>query len=480
MMIDTSQEKYKFNIYVFFIVIAAVWGLAMSILIPVSQVPDEYTHFDGMLQSYGAGNLLKDDLNDFFRPSGMDSMNSGELHPVDSSAYLDAGMKSYKSGLFSYGFGPGIIAIKYLPQAIGFFLGVLLGLPMLICHQLGELTALIFYVIICTIALKKMPFKKEVMLFVMLMPMALQEAGSFSPDVTVNACSFLLTAMIFDFKIRGSRFDSEDGKTDLKKSKIGWKDMIIFAFLTFIVLISKEIYILIAFGIFIVPLDRFYLPIGKKFDLAAFIKKYKIAFIGLLAAIVIILGILCRDFLYVKVLYACILQPGRTFLLFKNSLIGYKDFYLQTLVGFFGWLDSAVSYFYIVIFFMMLTYINLFQSKKSIELQKDFSIRNRIYLIVLSLAIFVFVFISMVSWSFQLAGVDMSLGVPEFRQYLYQVDYMLGVQGRYFIPFLPMLVISFGRGNEPASSKKYTAVQAVYYILSMLIVLRIIFIRYWV
>ena len=478
-MIDTSQEKYKFNIYVFFIVIAAVWGLAMSILIPVSQVPDEYTHFDGMLQSYGAGNLLKDDLNEFFRPSGMDSMNSGELHPVDSSAYLDAGMKSYKSGLFSYGFGPGIIAIKYLPQAIGFFLGVLLGLPMLICHQLGELTALIFYVIICTIALKKMPFKKEVMLFVMLMPMALQEAGSFSPDVTVNACSFLLTAMIFDFKTRGSRFESEDGKTDLK-NKIGWKDMIIFAFLTFVVLISKEIYILIAFGIFIVPLDSFYLPIGKKFDLAAFIKKYKIAFIGLLAAIVIILGILCRDFLYVRVLYACIPHPGRTFLLFKNTLIGYKDYYLQTLVGFFGWLDSAVSYTFVVIFFMMLLYINIFQSKNSIEKQSVFLMKNRVYLIILSGIMFVFVFISMIPWSFYLAGLNLDAGVNEFQQYLYQVDYMLGVQGRYFIPFLPMLVISLGRGNEKENMKKYTIIQAVFYIASMIIILKILLDRYWI
>ena len=464
-MMDNNKKKIKFNIYIFFVIAASVFGLMMSLIIPVSQVPDEYTHFELMLRAYGAEKMYGEDLNEFFRPSGLDSFNSGDIRPVDGNAYMDNGMKSYSEGLFGYGFKPGITAVRFIPQAVGFFAGVLLRLPILICHQLGELTALIFYILICLIALKKMPFKKEVLMFIMLMPMAMQEAGSFSPDVTVNALSFLITAMIFDFKTR--------------EKKVGWKEMIIFALMTGVVLVAKEIYILVAFGIFIVPLDRFSLMIGKKFDLAQFIKKYKILFIVILAAIAVTLGILCRDFRYVKILYASVLQPGRSYLLFKNTLFGYKDFYLQTMVGSFGWLDSGVSYTFVTIFFMMLFYVNLFQSKKSIELQEDFTIGNRIYLVLLSGMMFVFIFISMVSWSFFLAGFNLDVGVAEFRAYLYQIDYMLGVQGRYFIPFLPMLCISLGRGNEAASTKRYTIVQACYYVLSIVLVLRILFIRYW-
>ena len=374
---DNNKKKIKLNIYIFFVIAASVFGLMMSLIIPVSQVPDEYTHFELMLRAYGAEKMYGEDLNEFFRPSGLDSFNSGDIRPVDGNAYMDNGMKSYSEGLFGYGFKPGITAVRFIPQAV------------------------IFYILICLIALKKMPFKKEVLMFIMLMPMAMQEAGSFSPDVTVNALSFLITAMIFDFKTR--------------EKKVGWKEMIIFALMTGVVLVAKEIYILVAFGIFIVPLDRFSLMIGKKFDLAQFIKKYKILFIVILAAIAVTLGILCRDFRYVKILYASVLQPGRSYLLFKNTLLGYKDFYLQTMVGSFGWLDSGVSYTFVTIFFMMLFYVNLFQSKKSIELQEDFTIGNRIYLVLLSGMMFVFIFISMVSWSFFLAGFNLDVGLTSIR-----------------------------------------------------------------
>lgn len=464
-MMENLEKKTKFNIYLFFIIAAALCGLMMSLIIPVSQVPDEYTHFELMLRAYGAEKMYGEDLKEFYRPAGMESFNSGDAHSVNGDAYFGSGMKSYSEGLFGYGFKPGITAVRFIPQAVGFFFGVLFRLPILICHQLGELTALIFYILICLIALKKMPFKKEVLCFIMLMPMAMQEAASFSPDVTVNALCFLLTAMIFDFKVR--------------EKKVGWKEILTFAVLTGIVLVAKEIYILVAFGIFIVPLDKFSLKLGQNFDLAVFIKKYRFLFIGILIMIAVILGILCRDFRYVKVLYAAVLQLGRTFLLFKNTLIGYKDFYLQTLVGSFGWLDSAVSYTFVTVFFMMLFFVNLFQSKKSIELQSDFTTANRIYLVMLSAAIFVFVFISMISWSFYLAGVDFDGGVAEYRSYLYQIDYMLGVQGRYFIPFMPMLIVSLGRGNEAKSMKRYTVIQAVYYVISMLIILRILYVRYW-
>ena len=458
-------KKIKLNIYIFFVLAAMISGLAMSVIIPVSQVPDEYTHFELMLEGFGVEKLYGEDLKEFFRPAGLESFNSGEAHSVDGSAYLEYGMKPYSKGLSGYGVRPGITAVRFLPQAVGFFAGVLLHLPILICHQLSELTALLFYVIICLIALKKMPFKKEVLMFIMLMPMALQEAGSFSPDVTVNALSFLLTAMIFDFKTR--------------EKKVGWKEAVIFAVVMAIVLIAKEIYILVAFGIFIVPLDKFSLKIGRSFDLAAFLKKYKFVLVGVMILAVVMLGILCRDFRYVRVLYASVLQPGRTFLLFKNTLLGYKDFYLQTMVGTFGWLDSAVSFTFVTIFFMMLFYINIFQSEESIRLQEGFTVKNRIYMVILSLMMFGFIFISMISWSFYLAGLDLDAGIPQFRQYLYQIDYMLGVQGRYFIPFLPMLVISLGRGNRPGSMRRYTVIQAVYYVLSAILFLRILYVRYW-
>ncbi len=460
-----KNKEIKFNIYIFFVLTAMVWGLVMSIMIPVSQVPDEYTHFEGMLASYGNKEILREDMDRFFEPSGMSEFNQGNLHPVDSGLYMKTGMESYSKGLFEYGLRPSISAIKYLPIAIGFYFGVLLHLPMIVCHQLGELTALIFYIIFCVIALKKMPFKKEVMLFVMLLPMAIQEAGSFSPDVVVNACSFLITAMILDFRVRDK--------------KVGWKDIIVFALLSLWILIAKMIYVLIPLGIFIVPLDKFELKLGKKIELAAVIKRFKPVFIGLIILMVILVGYICRDFAYFKVLYACILQPGNTFSLFKNTFLGYGDLFIQTLVGSFGWLEIDVSLVFIVIFFIMLFYINVFQTKESIEMQESFTFKNRIVFVIISAAVFGFVLLSMVSWSFFLEGFDLDVPVSVMRSYLPRISYMLGVQGRYFIPFMPMLVSSLGRGNEVKNRKFYTAVQCAFYIGSMMYVIWLLDIRYW-
>ena len=468
-----KNKEIKFNIYIFFVLVAAVLGIAMSIMIPVSQVPDEYTHFEGMLVSYGNKEILREDMDKFFEPSGMNKFNQGNLHPVNQELYNKTGMEKYSKGLFEYGIKPSASAVKYLPAAIGFYLGVMLHLPILICHQLGELTALIFYIIFCVIALKLMPFKKEMLLFVMLVPMAIQEASSFSPDVIVNACAFLITAMILDFKVRDK--------------KVGWKDVIIFALLSMWLMIAKIIYVLIPLGIFIVPLDKFELrlgkklelKLGKKLELASIIKRFKWAFIGLMILAVILVGYVCRDFMYFKVLYACILQPGSTLRIFKNTILGYGDLFIQTLAGSFGWLEVDVSLLFIVTFFIMLFYINVFQSKESIEMQELFSVKNRIYFVVISAAVFGFVLLSMVSWSMELAGFDRDVSVSVMRTYLPQISYMLGVQGRYFIPFMPMLLAALGRGNEIKNRKFYTVIQCVYYIVSMMYVMWILDIRFW-
>ena len=462
---ENLEKKTKFNIYLFLVIAAAVCGLMMSLIIPVSQVPDEYTHFELMLRAYGAEKMYGEDLKEFYRPAGMESFNSGDAHSVDGDAYLNSGMKSYSEGLFGYGFKPGITAVRFIPQAVGFFLGVLLRLPILICHQLGELTALIFYILICLIALKKMPFKKEVLCFIMLMPMAMQQAGSINPDVVVNACSFLLTAMILDFKI--------SDKT------IGWKDMIIMALLCGEIFIAKQIYVLLAAGIFMVPIDKFSLPIGKKFDLAKFIKKRKIICIIAMVVCVAAAGYVMRNGEYFQILTASVLQPGRTLLLIKFTALSLKDYYLQTLVGCFGYLDSFMSYTYIVIFFMMLMYIMLIDYKEELNKMNKLSVANRIFMILIAGSIFILVFMSQINWSFRLAELDMNGGVEYFRQCLYKIEIILGVQGRYFIPALPMLIIPLTSGHEIKSKKVYNIAQICFYAFTVLLVCKTIIGRYW-
>ena len=455
----------KFNIYTFFIIVAAVCGMALSLIVPISQTPDEGMHFYNMLMSYGTMELYAEEVQ-FMESSGMASFNDdNEVKLVDEQAYYDAGMKKYSYDLKLSDFSLSTWALKFWPGAIGFYLGVFLKMPIIVCHQMAELFALIFYIIMGVITLKLIPFRKEVMLFIMLMPMVLQQAGSINPDVIVNSCSFLATAYILHLKFR--------------EKKVGWKDIIILGLLGLELLIAKEIYVLILAGIFIIPLDHFELKIGKKFELAAFIKKSKVLFIVLMVIGAAACVYLLRNSVYGKVLLACIMQPGRTLLLFKFSVQSLKDYYLQTLVGCFGWLDTYVSYVFIMIFCLVLMYIMLFQKKEDIELSSRLTLGNRITFFVIAIAVSMLVFLAMITWSFELTKLDLNADLSAFREYLYKIVIILGVQGRYFIPILPMVLIPLGKGYEYRSKKFYVGVQLLFYLFCLGHVVKIVFVRFW-
>ena len=466
-----KNNKIKINIYVFFMVIAFIWGLGMSLMVPMGQVPDEYTHFGFMLEGFGTNKLYPEDRRNFYEASGLIDV-AQQRAALDRNAYFENGMKQYSLGLSDTGISFHFGAIKYIPGAVGYHLGVLLHLPMLICHQLSELTSLLFYIIICLIALKKMPYKKEVLLFVMLIPMAIHQAASINPDVVVNAISFLMIAMIFEMK-------SYAGKTEKNIKKIGWKDIILFAVLAFILMCCKITYLPLALGIFIVPAEAFELKIGKSFELAGFIKKYRVIAIILAVIFTALCIFLFRDLQYVKMLITCLSHPGRMLVLMKNTFGTYRDFYLQTFVGCFGWMDTFVSYAFIVLFMMMLLYINLFASKDDIEFDKTLSIKDRVYLMVLALVMLILIFFAMTIWSIKIAGFNLDAGIGEYGNYLYNIGLIQGVQGRYFIPFVPLVLLSLGGRNEIKNRKLFKRIQVGFYLFSLIYTIGIIRIRYW-
>ena len=85
--------------------------------------------------------------------------------------------------------------IAYLPQALGIVLGRLTGLGGLGLLYLGRLGNLLCYTGAAWYAMKRLPFGKEVLFGVGLLPMTLHLAASFSYDTMVLAMSFLLTAV---------------------------------------------------------------------------------------------------------------------------------------------------------------------------------------------------------------------------------------------------------------------------------------------
>lgn len=93
-------------------------------------------------------------------------------------------------------------ALAYLPQAIGISIARLAGLSSLGLITLGKLFNLIFFTGMCALALHIIPRAKEILAGVMLIPETLHLAGSMSYDVFVMACSFVYIALIVDMAER--------------------------------------------------------------------------------------------------------------------------------------------------------------------------------------------------------------------------------------------------------------------------------------
>ena len=132
-----------------------------------------------------------------------------------------------------------------------------------------------------------------------------------------------------------------------------------------------------------------------------------------------------------------------------------------------------------MIFCLVLMYIMLFQKKEDIELSSRLTLGNRITFFVIAIAVSMLVFLAMITWSFELTKLDLNADLSAFREYLYKIVIILGVQGRYFIPILPMVLIPLGKGYEYRSKKFYVGVQLLFYLFCLGHVVKIVFVRFW-
>ena len=102
-----------------------------------------------------------------------------------------------------------------------------------------------------------------------------------------------------------------------------------------------------------------------------------------------------------------------------NTIKQNGEFYIQGLIGFFGWITFKIDFIYV--YFYLLFFLYLILCEKS-----SFKIKNKI-VIILS----IFLSISLICLAMYLYWTP------------YRYPYVEGVQGRYFIPLLLPFLISF-------------------------------------
>ena len=433
-----------------FVTIAFLTGCLYILILPPYSVPDEGVHFiTAYAQSSGIlGREIEDrNGNVIFEPDGA-SFFVKKDYP-DKSSYV-----TYIRGIFNKEVD--VIQhdvssrkslnkknLAYVPQVLGLILGRLLNVNGIWLFLLGRIMALLFYCFLMFWSIRLIPnFGKNILFIVGLLPMTMQQVMSYNYDSILFGVSFFAISYILYLAF------------DLTKEKIVLKDYLILGLVIIVIVPIKFIYIILLGLGLLIPKEKF----GNK--------KNKI--ISALFTIILSLVIMCairwgvienavssggETGLSTYKLVDCIKSPVHIFVLFFKTMQVNGSFYLQSMIGTpLGWLEISVPY--IVVYgFALLLACSILEPLGGKQWKKS----ERIWSFMLAIGIGILVFLALL-----IDGTYVG------------ADYIWGVQGRYFIPVLPLVLFALQNQKVILKEKIDTFLISGLLVLQVITVLRVV------
>lgn len=403
------------------------WGIIYSFVLCPFSAPDEITHF---VQAYNYSNIilgnnnkevidnktyinirLKDKIEEWFKINPTlntykyiyDNINSNKKEEKEKAVF------PYELSDISYG------AFAYLPASIGVTIARIFNLNAVQLHYFGRFGMLLFYAILTYFAIKKLPFGKMTFLAISMLPMVLELVSSYSYDAVINALAYMYIAyclyLIYD------------------KEKITYKDIAILVILIVWLSPCKIIYSFLGLLCLLIPKIKF----PNK-------RSYYIMFLAMLIGIVGINVVMNLNVIFnisgqsneIKIIewaqepgytiHYLLNNPIKIISIYLRTLQEYLDFYIISIIGgLLGWLRIPVSNM-LLLGFITILLASTVKIENSTE--KVISIKHKIIYIGISTVIFCLVLLSML-----LAWTPLSSNT------------ILGVQGRYFLPILPIALL---------------------------------------
>lgn len=399
-----------------YIGLACILGLVFNLLIPVYCAPDEQVHYWKAYQLSNKMMFIDSDVkaitmraDDYALPVRTD-YNKGaseinEYYQRMNDALGDTSLKPTEH------YSTDIPEYLYVVPAAGLTLGRLLGLNPILAFMLGRIFSNLLFIAGTAWAINRTPAGKLIIMFTAFLPMTLQQAASLSYDAPVIVCSFILIA--YTLRLIGG-------------GEMERRDWIIYALAAmFMMPVKSFAYILLAF----MPLIA---AAGKKAD-----KQTK------RAAAYVVLAAICfciLVYLWDKVLFHVdrtpgadpgniehytlaylMTHPGRIWILIETTFRGYFGFYVSSMIGeYLGWINIQAPPVFTFAVIVLLMLASLKRKKEPMVLDK----KMRIGLALTAALTCCFIFGGMLlSWT------------P------LESNLIEGVQGRYFLPVLPIALV---------------------------------------
>lgn len=413
-----------------FLLCAIPLGITYTLLIPPGIVPDEWTHMRNVLslssQLTGTeknGKITMRECEVELYNQQVQSVNSEYYDYIYTNLISISNQNNYVNiENDSIGFDQ---IFCYFPSVIATILARLLSLSAITTFYLGRIFNFIFYTFICFFALNKIPFGKLLLFTIMLLPMTVHQMFSLSYDAVINASAFSCIAYGMYFVYLNDR--------------IKFKDIIFYAFCGLLLLTNKSSTYALILGIPV--LAKYFNPGNERIAL-----KVKIMIIFVLVLIIFFInlntiidstqvsdiesvsgGIVSWAGLPSYTVEDILLNPINTVGLVINTFIQNGKDYVETAIGsLLGWLDISISI-PIVYCWLGLLFIASFAEKSNGEV---FTYRHKLLLLGISLMTGILILLGM-------ALIFTPSGYPIIE----------GVQGRYFIPIIFLLLIPLQNGK---------------------------------
>jgi len=192
-------------------------GTVFLFIIPLRTAPDEYVHIANAYSYSNAVFGVGGDSNSSITVRAGDEMflASYDFDATDIFAYQEVYEGLFDSApegepvVIQARRAPGTFPPVYFPQTLGVIFARLIGAGKTGLLFMGRFFNLLFYSTIVALAVKIMPFMKPALMITALLPMCLQLSASFSYDAYVISLCFLFIALVL-------RCVCESGQTSIK------------------------------------------------------------------------------------------------------------------------------------------------------------------------------------------------------------------------------------------------------------------------
>lgn len=444
-----------------FAILVAIFGILFLIVTPPFQVEDENAHFfrayhvsEGHWMAEKSGKEFGGLLPESIATVAQVVSGGVAFHPENKQKIEDIfttlriPLNPEKRSFINYWTVAKYSPVPYLPQASGIAIARFLGAPPLALMYFGRLFNLIFFALAGYFAIKVTPVLKWGFLLLLLTPISLFTAASVSGDALTIGVSFLLTAIFLSCALDESvNFDRTRG-------------IAIFV-LASLLSLAKPPYQLLILLFFMIPIKK----IGNK--------KTYVAVFSLLAAwcATLSLGVVyaikdLKDVSYSPEMTSPTNQlafladhPGRFFVAFFNGWVADGLNIIHQLIGQLGWLDTQLPGVLIDSYLGLLLIVAIFGGNREIRLSR---IQRFVIFLTAALNTVLISFVLYLHWA--------PLGASILR----------GWQGRYLIPFSPLLFLLFYNRKSCVDDQKLELLVTFYILFAATLTLIVLFYRYYV